>query len=115
MAVPYACSCTATAARSRSSYASWASRISSRSIDADAARHLDVEDRQRHRQPGVTLQRLAEQRAARVVVVVVLAVEAFLVEEEAVDGFDDALDVARALQALPDGLAPVVDLAEVMA
>src|SRR5437660_1209482 len=37
----------------------------------------------------------AQQRAARVVIVFVLAVEALLVDEQAVDGVDDEVDVLR--------------------
>src|SRR5258706_12929352 len=50
-------------------------------LRADAPRQLEVEDRQRDRQSGVAVKHLADQSAARVVVVVVLAVEALFLEE----------------------------------
>ena len=60
------------------------------------------------------VEQLVEQRAARVVVVLVFAVKAFFVEEDPVDRFDDALDVARSFQTLAHGAAPGADFIEIM-
>src|SRR6185295_10114691 len=49
---------------------------------------------------------LVHERAARVVVVLVFAVEAFFIEEQLVDRVDDALDVARSFQTRAHGVAP---------
>src|SRR5579859_7383095 len=59
-------------------------------LDADPARNLDVQNRKRDRQSGVLVERLVQERAARIVVVAVFAVESFLFEKKAIDGLDDA-------------------------
>src|SRR5207237_8506268 len=43
----------------------------------------------------------------------VVSLKAFFCEEDAIDGADHPLDVARAFDALDDGAGPVVDLTEV--
>src|SRR5438270_8810713 len=82
-------------------------------LGTDAARQLEIENRQRDRQPGVAVEHLAHQRAARVVVVIVLAVEAFFLEELTVDRLDHPLDVVRSAEPRRDRLAPRADLAQV--
>ena len=62
----------------------------------------------------MTIERFVEQRAARVVVVVVLAVESFFVEQDAVDRLDDPLDIGRAFEPSLDRAAPRTDLLEVV-
>src|SRR5712692_4822414 len=84
-----------------------------RSFDAHSARNLDVQNGERGRQAGVLVESLVEKRAARIVVVFVFAVKAFLFKQEAIDRFHDALDVARTLEPFTNGHAPLVDLLQV--
>ena len=55
-----------------------------------------------------------QHRAARIVVVVVLPAEAFLVKENAIDRLDDALDIARASEMAAGGGGPPIDLFEIV-
>ena len=62
----------------------------------------------------MTIERFVQQCAARIVVVVVLTMEALFLEEEPIDRLHDALHVMRTLQTLLDRAAPCTELLQIV-
>src|SRR5688500_17665020 len=79
----------------------------------DAARQLDVNDRESDGKSGMAVQDLVEKRGTRIVIVGGLAMKPFLLEEKSIHFLDEPGRIAGPVGAFENGGAPGIELRHV--